>query len=462
MNNVNHARIKALKGDGKTVSRKAIKSGRASGRMTPQSSPMASLLASPTHSESHSRVASDVSDGSDVDIDLEAEMMSSVHSQGSHSENADDSGQHFDTKALMENLQDRKHNNSEVREQFLEVYIKVLRVYYTAETHLWLDSAAQELCDVFIKDANRGATARERLLSLQAYCLTVGTTEGLEIFDQVQRPLKQIMTDDDDEDCKAYAIYALCMSVLYAGGEEEAALETMEFLVDIVQSDGETIESHDNAVVVSSALRGWAFIASHVEDFSDSADTAIDAFVDQLDSTDVDIQANAGHCIALIFEASRNHEEESGEPFQLQYDPQRLTGRISELAKLSSKSVSRKDRRDLRESLVSVVTSLERGVGPFYSTALYIPEKGEWVPPSQRTENGDAEYGYRYKLRLGNNTAKVDTWSLYSRVRMMRILFRGGLQNHIFVNPVVSECLDDASWNEEYAGEDAKSSRRKK
>ncbi|KAG6028069.1 hypothetical protein E4U41_000785 [Claviceps citrina] len=445
---MNHARVKALKGNGKTTSKKAIKSGRASGTSTPGGSPLPSLLTSPAHSSVDSRPPSDASDGDD-DNDLEFDdMMSSVHSQGSGAATPDEGTWEFDAQALIDKLQDKKHNNSEVREQFLDMYIRVLRNKYSAETHYWLDPAAAALAEVFLKEADRGATARERLLSLQAYCLTVGTTEDLDTFEGSERALKQILVDDDDDECKVYAIYALCMAVLYAGGLEDAALEVMQYLVGIVQSDGESVESHDNASVVSAALVGWSFIASHVDDFSDFADTAMDAFVDQLDSSDSEIQCNAAQAIALIFESSRNHERETGEPFQLPYDPQRLTGRIRELAKLSSKSVARKERRDLRESLVSVVTSLERGVGPYYSTALYLPDRDSYVPPSQRTEDGQAEYGYRCRLRLGNHNARIDTWSLFSRVNMMKVLFRGGLQHHVFVNPVVTECLDDAHWDE--------------
>lgn len=451
---MNHARVKALKGNGKTVSRKAQKSGRASGLVTPQgSSPMASLLTSPSHSAAQSRVTSDVSDDED-DGDFDLDDMTSVHSGGSGVEASEETGGSFDVKALISGLEDRKHNNAEVREHYVQVFIKAIRNRYGPDTHQWLDDAAAALVDIFLKDANRGAAARERLLNLKAYCLTVGTVEDMDVFGSACKLLKQILVDDDDDECKVYAIYALCMTVLYGGGVEEAALEMMEYLVEIVQTDGDSIGAHDNAVVVCAALQGWAFVASHVDDYSDYADTAMDAFVDQLDSTDVEIQSHAGQCIALIYESSRRHEEETGQPFQLPYDPRRLAGRLSELSKLSAKSVSRKSRRDLRESLVSVVTSLERGVGPYYSTALYIPDKDMFVPPSLRTDDGRAEYGYRCKLRLANHTARIDSWSLYSRVEMMKVLFRGGLQKHVLVNPVVTECLEDADWSELYGAEE--------
>lgn len=443
---MNHARVKALKGD-KTVSRKAQKSGRSSVNVTPRDSPVASLWTSPTHSASPSRVTSDVSDLEEYG-DIDFDDISSAHSTGSAAEQNDAATGTFDVKAFIEGLQDRRHNNSEVRESFLEVFNTVMRTRYSPETHLWLDDVAAPLCETLIRHAGRGATAKERLLSLQAYCLTVGTSPDVDVVGTAQPNLKQILIDEDDDECQVYAIYALCMTVLYGGGLEEAALDIMNFLVEAVQTDGESIDAHDNSSVVTAALRGWAFVASHVEDYSADADAALDAFVDQLDSTDTDIQANAGHCIALVFESSRLHEIDTGEPFSLSYDPQRLAGRLNDLAKSSAKSVSRKDRRNLRENLVSVVTSLERAVGPCYSTALYMPERDSHVPSSKRTDDGGAEHGYRCKLRLGSHMTIIDTWSLLSRVTLMKIIFRGGLQNHVLVNPVVTDCLDDANWSE--------------
>jgi hypothetical protein len=279
----------------------------------------------------------------------------------------------------------------------------------------------------------------------------VGIVEDLDVCEDGEKALKQIIMDEDDDDCRVWAMYALCMTVLYGGGVEEAALELMEYFVEIVQTDGESVQAHDNGVVVVAALEGWAFVASHVADYSEYADLAIDAFVDQLDSGELEVQSHAAQCIALIYESSRNHEEETGEPFQLPYDPKRLSERIGQLSKLSAKSVSRKGRRDLRETLVSVVTSLDRGVGPYYSTALYIPEKGTQVPPGQMTEDGQAEYGYRGKLRLGTASARITSWSLLSRLNTMKAIFKGGLHKHVNANPVVMECLEDADLEQDSA-----------
>ena len=442
---MDHARIRALKGDsGKTVSRKAIKSGRASSSQTPRHSPIPSLLTSPSHSAAPSRVGSDISDD-DVDFD---DVMSTASASSLIEVNEEDGISMFDVSKFLEEMQDRKRNNGDTREQLLEFYIKTLRSHYNPHTHLWLDGSAQVLAELFLRSANRGLTARERLLSLQALVLTMGTSEEVSIVEESLDTIRHIIMDDDDDDCRVFAMYAMCFAVLYGGGDEDDAQTTLDFLADIVQTDGESIEAHDNAVLVAGAMQAWAFIASHVEDMSDSAFVAIDGFVDQLDSGHVLVQSHAAACIALIFEASREHEHDTGAPFQLPYDPKQLAGRINQIAKQFSRSVSKKDRRSLRDTLNSVVTSLERGVGPGYSTAGFAPDARGEKPTGKVNEDGIVEFGYRLKLRLGNHVAIIKTWSLLSRVDMMKLLFGGSLLRHVFDNPVVSECLSDASFEE--------------
>ncbi|KAJ3519656.1 hypothetical protein NM208_g14038 [Fusarium decemcellulare] len=441
---MNHARVKALKGDGKTVSKKAIKSGRASASLTPRSSPFASLLTSPAHSTAPSRAASDMSED-----DYDYDDTVSTHSGSSLVETNEDGTSTFDAKQLIEELQDRKHNNSDARIQLLELYIKVLRTRYSPSTHEWLDDSANALAELFLRGANRGLEARERLLNLQAYIVTLSTSEEPNVYEHAEATLKQIVADDDDEECKAYGLYALCFTVLYGGGGETEALDLLDYLNTIIESDGDHIDAYDNGFIVAAALQGWAFVASHVDDFSYAALMALDGFYEQLDSVDVGVQSNAAACIALIFEAARAHEEETGESWELPVNPEKLTGRMTELAKQSSKSVSKKDRRDLRDSLMSAITSLEKGVGPGYSSAGFTPLKGEKRPTSKTNEDGVIEFGYRHKLRLGNYVAVIDSWSLSSRITMMKLIFGGHLQKHIFENPVVSECLSDADFSDQ-------------
>ena len=444
---MNHARVKALKGEGKTTSKKAIKSGRASASHTPRTSPIASLLSTPSHTPlhtpAHSTAPSLVDSDSDDDDDSESNS-----GDDSLVEVDEDGISTFDVKKFLDEIQDRKHNNNETREQLLEVYIKTLRNHYNPHTHEWLDESAQALAEHFLRTANRGLTARERLLSLYALNITLGTTEEVDIYEDYHQAIRQIIIDDDDEDCEIFAIYALCFAVLYGGGDEEIAQELLDYLSQIVQTDGESIEAHGSGPVVSAALQAWSFVASHVEDISDAAWVAMDAFVDQLDSTDMEVQAHAASCIAFIYEGSRNHEEETDEPFNLPYDPHLLAKRMAEITKQTFKGVAKKDRKALRDGLNSAITSLERGVGPGYSTAGFTPDHRGEKPAGKPNEDGVVEFGYRQKLRLGNYVAPIESWGLLARVDMMKLFFGGHLLRHIFDNPVVAECLSDVEFNQ--------------
>jgi hypothetical protein len=433
------ARVKALRGEGKTVSRKARKSGRASGTASPGGADLLSKVFqsndTPYHSESEASGADTppaIYDGAD------GEWMDEQLPSREDIDRSD--GASFDPKALISELQDRKNNQKDLRELLLDRYVKMLRNIYADNLDV-LDDNADELVEVFLRAANRGDTPRERSLSLQAYYLTASVTEVGKI-DAARALLKQICSDDDNENCQIQALYALSVTVAYSSGSKEEILDFLDFLVQIIESNGDTINALDKDNVIVAAFECWAFAATHV-DLWEQADYAMDTFADKLDSNDSEIQAIASECIALIFEASRAHEDEEGEPFQLPYDPQRVAGRVQGLSKGAVKSMSRKDRRDLRESLRSVVTSLERGVGPYYSTA---------------TQYGDntSEFGYRFKIRRrdasgGQYQALVESWHYLHRIRLLRNLFQGGMDRQMeHDNPLVLECLEGLEWQPVY------------
>ncbi|KAL6866091.1 hypothetical protein ACO1O0_002191 [Amphichorda felina] len=418
-------RVKALKGEGKTVSRKARKSGRASGTASPGGSDILHKVfyqddvASRSESEATPPETPPVADedffggpGTPDDRELPA----------------------FDPKKLISELQDRKNHHNETRELLIDHYIKMLRNRYGNE----LDNVdTGELIGAFIRGASRGVSTRERSLSIEAYSLTI-CIEDLNNAEASRASLKQILTDDDNEDCQIRALYALTLTIVHYGGGEEDIFDYLDFLVEAIQSNGESVNAIKKDGVTVALFECWAYAATHVKSIWHQADYAMDAFVEKLDSTDAETQTAAAECIAYIFEASRAHEEEEGEPFELPYDPARVATRIQDLSKESSKSMSRKDRRDLRDGLRSVVSSLENGVGPYYSTAK---------------DFNDREVGYRYRLRKGGGSsslgysAYVESWHHYHRITMLRNIFGTGLERHIDnETPMVIQCLEGLDW----------------
>jgi len=423
-------------GGGKTISRKA-RSKPESGLSSLNHSPNGSRVNSTANSQAGSRYASEdefaASDSENDDImTMSTNSISGDEDTGLWAERLQD---------RVTELQDQKRSSVQGREATLGGYNHLLKHHFAQRQ---LDRSVAELMPLFLKGIKSGSSEEERLRALKAFTLTVLTCTSETVFEEALPILKAACQDAEEEGNKVDAIYALCIAVTYGGGSSEAAEETLDFLLDIIESDGLSANAADSGAVVTAALQAWAFVASHVEDLSVQSDSAIEAFMEQLDSSDPDVQTSAGVNIALLFESARDYEEETGESVDMQYNQHRIMTRMAEIVRDSSKAVSKKGRRQLRSNFASIVTSLERGKGPGYSTAGRSgpnPHTGG----ARTDDQGDfREFGYREKIRIYNQFLDIDTWSLHARVELLKILLGGGFGIHYLENPVVRDILSSA------------------
>ncbi|KAK4152807.1 interferon-related developmental regulator-domain-containing protein [Chaetomidium leptoderma] len=432
-------RRRALAG-GKTVSRKARskpESGLSSVNHSPNGSPGNSRAGSRANSRPGSRYASEDEFASDSEND-DTMTMSTNSVSGD-----EDAGSTWAERLQdrVTELQDRKRSSVQGREATLGGYNHVVKHHFAQRP---LDRSAAELMPIFLRDIKSGSSDEERLRALKAFTLTVLTCSSDTVFEDALPVLKAACHDAEEEDIMVEAIYALCIAVTYGGGSSTGAEETLDFLLEIIESDGNSVDAADSGAVVTAALQAWAFVASHMEDLTVQSEQAIEAFMEQLDSSDPDVQTSAGVNIALLFESARDYEEETGESFDMQYNQHRIMTRMAEIVRDSSKTVSKKGRRNLRSNFSSIVTSLERGKGPGYSTAGRSgpnPHTG-----GSRTDDQGAfhEFGYREKIRIYNQYLLIDTWSLHTRAEMLKILLGGGFGVHYMENPVVRDILSSA------------------
>lgn len=441
-------RLKVLRESGKTTSRKARsrpESTRASSRNTPSGSPAHSQLNSPAQSRAGSRYASE---NEDSDDEFDDSMTLSTLSNGSEpvmEESQDSSWQSLLQDRIVE-LQDRKRSNVRSRELAIASYLNIIKLHYSERL---VGSSSADIIGALVKSVRSGGSATERSLALKAIQATLLTSPSDTVFDDIYHYLETTCEDDEEAEVKAQAILAMAITTLYGGGSEVAAEEYLEFLLGIVESDGEAVGAGDNADVVTAALQSWSFVASQIDDISEQVFQAMEAFVEQLDSTDVDVQTSAGFNIAFIFEAARDHEEETGEPMNLQYDPKKLIARMSEASKPAARQTSRKDRRHLRKHFASIVTSLEHGKGPGYSTSgrpAVNPHTGGSKVEHDRDDLD--EFGYREKLRVGDQVVVIDSWSLMARIDVVRNVMGSGFPVHFNDNPTISDLLNSPDTEE--------------
>jgi len=340
--------------------------------------------------------------------------------------------------ARIVELQDRKRSSVQGREATLNSYLHTIRHHFAQKQ---IDKNSSDILAALLRSIKSGGSGQERSLAIKALTLTILTNPLESVFGHVSATLTTACQDAPEEDSKVGAIYALGVAVTYGGGSGSAAEEMLAFLLEIVESDGHSVNAADNGAVVSAALQTWAFVASHMDDLEVQSDEAMEAFMEQLDSTEPEVQSSAGTNIALLFEAARDHEEETGEKVDLQYNQHRIMTRMHEIVRDSSKAVSKRDRRNLRSNFSSIVTSLERGKGPGYSTAGRGPTNPNTGGSKTEGSGEFREFGYREKVRIHNQNLIIDTWSLHARVEVLKTLLGGGLVTHFMENPVVKDIL---------------------
>lgn len=246
----------------------------------------------------------------------------------------------------------------------------------------------------------------------------------------------------------------------------------MNLFIDIIESDGSSIDAPDEGNVVIAALEEWGLLATEIEDLEEETEAAMEAFVEQLESADSGVQIAAGENIALLYEKSLTPQEEDEEieeeddpddpehvrdgekasfectkvcgtnsltshlPLQLvkRYTVYRrqdqLLHTLDELANVSTRRISKKDRKALHSSFADIRNSVEKpSRGPAYSTALH-------------EETGRAYGAGRIKVKINKNVeVRIDKWWKLQRLNALKRTLQGGFTYHYDQNELVSTAI---------------------
>lgn len=289
-----------------------------------------------------------------------------------------------------------------------------------------------------------------KLTHLPAISLTIITVPSAagSGLDGALKIIKKAL-DSESTAVKAAAIQTLADLAVYGGASSE---DLMEEFLEIVESDGSSIEAADSAEVVTAALMSWGFLASFIDDLEDVSETAMEAFVDQLESSEVSVQIAAGENIALLYEKSYTDREENDGPatdaerkdehgyvldYSLvkRYDPYRqknqLEYKLSEIANVSSKGISKRDRKNLHTAFTDIITTVQHpSRGPRYNKT---------VEGDSDQMAGSAKSG-RHKI-AGDSYMNIDRWWKLCRLQGLKRVLGGGFSVHYNNNDVVFETL---------------------
>ncbi|KAG8529451.1 uncharacterized protein KY384_006088 [Bacidia gigantensis] len=440
-------RKQALLESKKTTSRKA---------RSRQPTPASSKRTTPVSSRAASKVRGGSSRG-DSDEENDAELSDETSfSVGSIDELLNgDASEPMSEGALADRIEEifsRKGSTIPGREKCYKTYIHYLVTRYSGDG---IDGKEEELVAAFLKSIREEDSEKETMLAAKAIAITLTTSPSEDTFEIASNILKRAITDSDSVTVMTATIHALAICTFYGGASDEATLEIMDFLLEIVTSDGNSISAPDESDPVVAALEEWGFLCTLVDDMSSQSEESIEAFIEQLNSAYASVQIAAGENIALLYEKSfkpldAGEDSEDYRDEDIVSDPLETPGirplirlypayrRTDQLlhalttrtrTSVSVHSVSKADRKALKTSLSDVAQSIEYPhFGPRYSTAI--------------DDNTEMYYGSRMKVKIHDQgVMTIDKWWKLFRLEALKRVLQGGFVTHYEDNPTIFETL---------------------
>lgn len=370
-------------------------------------------------------------------LDFDADLSSSINSIDALLESDDFNEQATDVLKqelhdCIDELLDRKSSNKHSREEALTTYVRILTAHHIADT---LFGRVPDLLAAFSRSVKAETTERETSLALRAAALTSITIEDDSLWEAVNSLVKRTISDSQSLPVKVAAIHCLGICITFGGAGDEEIMETLTFLLEIASSDGSFVNAEDNADVVRAALQEYGFLVTQVDDIETESEDAIEVFMDQLDSSDIGVQIAAGENIALLYEKSFTPLEEDESPedteetatnsesdeepagdsslvkrYNAYHNNFPIIEKVTALAGLSTKAMSKKDKKKLHQSFASIAMTVEN--------------------PKLGLQTNNASKMTVRVHRTGE--MKVDRWWKLMRLNALRRLLGGGFVNHYY------------------------------
>lgn len=320
----------------------------------------------------------------------------------------------------------------------MSAYCRLSKFHYVEEE---IRNHIQDLLVAFSRSIKHETSVRETTMALKALELTAVTANDDRIYDIVESLLTRSIRDSTSNLVKAAAIHCLGTCTFFGGTGDDAKTDQMLFLLDIVTSDGQSIDAADDAGTVTAALQQWGFLATEIDDLEDESEEAIESFMDQLESNEPGVQVAAGENIALLYEKSYTPQEDDDDEdseenddsdasegdesklikrYDAYHNTPQLERLLQSLATVSGKRISKKDKKSLHSNFASILTTVENPRrGPMYNTAI-----------DQVTNR---HYGSKRQVKIGKvGVMNIDRWWKWIRLAALRRILLGGFMEHYY------------------------------
>ncbi|KAL2843781.1 interferon-related developmental regulator-domain-containing protein [Aspergillus pseudodeflectus] len=424
---------------GKTISRKAA--SREGSRRTSRAN---SAQNSHHTSRNASRQASDDEDAGylsdDTAISLgsldEAETLDAEVNNGDWA---------YELNEVVEDILDRKRSSVLGREETYAAYCRLSKFHFVEEL---IRRRVTDLMAAFCRSIKNETSVRESTLAMRALELLTITASDYTIFENVEPLLSRTIRDSTSNAVKAAAIHCLGTCTMFGGAGDDGIQDQMTFLLDIVATDGQSIDAQDDCACVTAALQEWGFMATEIEDLENESEESIQIFMDQLTSGDSSVQVAAGENIALLYEKSYTpqeddddegededvdgeHDSDSDEGnfrtgpklikrYNAYHNTPELERQLQSLAAVHTKRISKRDKKTLHSNFASIRTTVANPRrGPMYNTAI--------------DQNTNRHYGNKLTVKIGRQgVMHIDRWWKWIRLNALRRVLQGGFAVHYF------------------------------
>lgn len=335
-----------------------------------------------------------------------------------------------DLNSTIDEMLERKGSSIESREEALKRYNRILTSHHFGDV---LYARVDDILASLSKSIKAESSTTETVRALKAVALTAVSFENGALYDTMSALVKRTIEDSQDNATKAAALHCLGICLTFGGASEGEFADTCTWLLEIVQSDGAFVGADDNAEVVAAAIQTYGYLVTELHDVEAESEDAVEAFMEQLDSGDADVQIAAGEAIALLFEKSctprEDDEDGDGEEadeadsddsnmvdknlvkrYNAYHNPAEVLDKVQDLANLSSKGLNKTDKQKLHRSFASIALTVEEPRGGLRSNnasklVVRIAKEGE---------------------------IKVDKWWKLMRLNALRRLLAGGFIQHYF------------------------------
>jgi len=224
------------------------------------------------------------------------------------------------------------------------------------------------VCEVVSRGVKKGKVGEVTVAARLAVLLALQLSDCEEVYTELRALMLQIFSDKTASPLSRAAVANSLAGLCFLGGGEMAeVVSVMEALEDVFSA---SFTKKDGVVpcptpelqgLHATALSCWGLLLTLLSsgEVHRRAAKWLKNMTGLLHSSDVDLRITAGESIALILEFAYDHDEE--------YQPEGLSDLVhilKDLATDSSKSKSKKDRKEQRSSFRDILRGVEEGDGP--------------------------------------------------------------------------------------------------